>query len=676
VDKSSEEALKNILESIPGARVLLIFTYRPEFVHTWGGKSYHSQVNLNRLSNRESLAMMSHLLGTENIESALEEFILEKTEGIPFFIEEFIKSLRDLQIIERKNNTYRISKDIQTVTIPATIQDVIMARVDSLPEGAKEVLQTGSVVGREFSHDLINRVMELTEQELLSNLSVLKDSELVYERGIYPQSTYIFKHALTQDVAYNSLLLKKRKNIHQEIGKTIEQIYPERLEEFYEILAYHYSKSGINKKTYQYFKLSGEKATRNYSNWEAFRFYKEALQALKKETKTEQNLKEQLEILRSMLGPMRILGSPEDSLQILEYGEKLSQELGNEKSLALFHSRLGHYFTIKEGDPLRGIEYCEKSFREAEKIEDIELMAKTGMDLCASSSIAGQHWRSASAASKAIALLEKTKKEHESFGTGNNVYSAMNGWHGLGMGWLGNFEEGEVSLEKGLQFATEINSKTDLGFIEFLSGWFFILKGDGEKAIKHFESAIRYMEEVKYTNILGMAWNGLGWGYYLTGELETAKKNTEKGFKTQSNAGISMWLCYYFLVLSMVHFDSGDLDNAQICIQEALRLSQNQNEKANEGLSKIWLGRILVKADPSKDNNAEKCLLQGINILEELKIRSCSTQGYLFLGELYSDKGETETALKNLKKAEGRFREMGMDYWLSKTQEVLGRLGS
>ena len=674
VDKSSEELLKYLLESIPGARILLIFTYRPEFVHTWGGKSYHSQINLNRLSNRESLAMVSHLLSTENIESGLEEFILEKTEGIPFFIEEFTKSLRDLQVIERKDNTYRIAKDIQTVTIPATIHDVIMARVDSLPEGSKGVLQTGSVIGREFSYDLINRVMELPKEELLSNISILKDSELVYERGIYPQSAFIFKHALTQEVAYNSLLLKKRKNIHQEIGKTIEQIYSKRLEEFYKILAYHYSKSGINKKTYQYFKLSGEKATRNYSNWEAFRFYKEALQVLKKESENEQILKEQLEILRSMLGPMRILGSPEDSLQILEYGEKLSKELGDEKSLALFHSRMGHYFTVKGGDPLRGIEYTEKSFREAEKIEDVELMARSGMDLCASYTIAGQCGRLADLTSKVIPLLERTKKQHESFGTGFNVYSAMNGYHGFSMGRLGYFEEGEVSFEKGFQFASGINSKTDLGFIEFLSGWFFSYKGDGGKAIKHFEIAIRYIEEVKYTNLLGLTLGGLGWGYYFTGELETAKKYAEKGFKIQSNAGISMNLSYHFILLSMVHLDSGDLDKAQNCIEEALRLSQNQNEKPNEGFSKIWLGRILGKADRSQDNNAEKCLLQGIKMLEELKTKPWSAQGYLFLGEIYADRSQREKALENLKKAEGMFQEMEMDYWLDRTRDFLGRV--
>jgi pimeloyl-ACP methyl ester carboxylesterase len=280
IDKSSEDVLKYVLESISGARIFLIFTYRPEFVHTWGGKSYHNQLNLNRLSNRESLAMVNYLLDTEDIESELEEFILEKTEGIPFFIEEFMKSLRDLRIIEKKDNTYRIAKDIQTVTIPATIQDVIMARVDSLPERAKGVLQTGSAVGREFSHDLINRVMELPEQELLSHLSALKDSELLYERGIYPQSTYIFKHALTQEVTYNSLLIKRRKEIHKKIGRAMEEISSERLEEFYEMLAYHFEQGEVWAKAVHYLLYAAEKAKEQYAYPHASHSCMRALEAV------------------------------------------------------------------------------------------------------------------------------------------------------------------------------------------------------------------------------------------------------------------------------------------------------------------------------------------------------------------------------------------------------------
>jgi len=152
IDNSSEESLKELMDTISGSRVLLIFTYRPEFVHTWGGRSYHSQVNLNRLSTRETLMMASHLLGGEEFDREIEQLVLEKTEGVPFFIEEFINSLRDQKIIEKKDNKYHLTKNILEAKIPSTIHDVIMARVDSLIEGAKSLLQTGSVVGREFSH--------------------------------------------------------------------------------------------------------------------------------------------------------------------------------------------------------------------------------------------------------------------------------------------------------------------------------------------------------------------------------------------------------------------------------------------------------------------------------------------------------------------------------------------
>jgi predicted ATPase len=224
--------------------------------------------------------MVSHLLGTEELDKDLEEFILEKTEGVPFFIEELIRSLKDLKIIERENNRYRITKDIKEVTIPATVQDVIMARVDSLPEGTKGLLQTISAVGRESGYDLIKQVTGFTEQELLPQLSVLKDSELLYERGIYPQSTYVFKHALTQDVAYDSLLLKRRKEIHEEIGEVIEALYPDRLEEYYELLAYHYGRSANADKAAQYLDLANQKAAKLNAMEEAKTYFDEAMALL------------------------------------------------------------------------------------------------------------------------------------------------------------------------------------------------------------------------------------------------------------------------------------------------------------------------------------------------------------------------------------------------------------
>ena len=276
-DRTSEDVLKSLMESIAGARVLLIFTYRPEFVHPWGGKSFHSQLNLIRLSNRETLAMATHLLGTKNIDGHLEELILKKTEGVPFFIEEFVRSLKDLKIIETRANQSCLAKDTGEIAIPSTIQDVIMARVDSLSEGAKELLQTGSVIDREFSYELIKRVAGIPEQELLSRLSVLRDSELLYERGIYPKSAYIFKHAMTQEVAYNSLLVKRRKEIHEKIGRALERLHSERLEDYCELLAYHYVRSDNREKALEYLRLAHLKTSKATAMEEAKSYFDQCM---------------------------------------------------------------------------------------------------------------------------------------------------------------------------------------------------------------------------------------------------------------------------------------------------------------------------------------------------------------------------------------------------------------
>ena len=288
IDKSSEEALKYFLESIPGARVLLIFTYRPEFVHTWGGRSYHNQITLNRLSNRESLFMVAHLLGTQEIDKDLEKLILEKTEGVPFFIEELLKSLKDLKIIERKDSKYQLAKDVKAVAIPSTIQDMIMARVDSLPDATRTVLQTGSVIEREFTYDLIKRVTGLPEQQLLTHLSALKDSELLYERGIYPQTSYIFRHALTREVVYESILAKKKKELHEEIGKGIEELYKDNLAEHYGVLAEHFFVSENYAKAAEYSRMAGRKAEKTVSFTDAVVHSQKRVKCIERLTQTEE----------------------------------------------------------------------------------------------------------------------------------------------------------------------------------------------------------------------------------------------------------------------------------------------------------------------------------------------------------------------------------------------------
>jgi class 3 adenylate cyclase/tetratricopeptide (TPR) repeat protein len=674
IDTNSEESLKNLMESISGASVFLIFTYRPEFVHTWGARSYHGQGNLNRLSNRETLTMAAHLLGTTNIHADLEALLLEKTEGVPFFVEEFINSLKNLKIIVKTEQAYRLVKDIQKLTIPTTIQDVIMARVDALPEEAKGLLQQGSVIEREFTYTLIQRVADMPEQELLSCLSVLKDSELLYERGIYPESSYIFKHALTREVIYDSVLTQRRKGIHEEIGQAIEEIYEERLEEFHEMLAYHYSKSENFERAYKYLKLSGNKATKNYSNREAFRFYRESISMLSNMSETDTNKREQIEIRLLMTVPIFLLGFPEDSLEILQKGERLSKEVGDERGLAHFLSQIGQYYSFKGEGLDIGVEYCEAAFKEAERIDDFDLMVPIGSDLCL------LYWRACElsklveVASKLIALLDKSQKQSESFGKPFNPYAVLLAFHASGLGMFGRFEEGNPLFEKGINFALQIKDLTALAWVESRYGTMLNFKGDGKSALERYQNAIRYTKEAQMVVISGVDWMLSGWSYCLLGEFESARDCIEKGLKIHSEAGAQFHLDFFYGLSSMIYYESGDLKKAQHRAEEALKLSQKSHHNWIEGFIWIELGRIFGKARHSQDGKAEKCILRGIEILDELKLKPLYARGYHHLGELYAETGQKEKALENLGRASELFREMGMDYWLVKTQEVLKKI--
>ena len=673
MDKSSENVLKYIMASIPGARVLMIFTYRPEFVHTWGGRSYHSQITLNRLSNRESLGMIAHLLGTAKIKRELEDLFLMKTEGIPFFIEEFVKSLKDLKIIEKKGNTYGITKDIRTVTIPSKIQEVIMSRIDMLPERAKSLIQIFSVAGREISHKLIKKVMGLPENELLTRMSFLKDSELLYERGIYPQSDYIFKHALTQAVAYDSLLIEKRKEIHEKIGKSIEESYPDRLNDYYETLAYHYSRSNNHKKAYQYLKSAGQKAIRSYSFFEAFNLFKDALNTLNWIPPTEQTIKEQINIRLLLSDCIYPLGYPEDSMKILEEGKRLSEEHKDKRSVADFHRKIGYYYG-SEGKHLLAIKYHEDSLQEIKKINDFDLTVQVIAELCVLYARAGQFLKVVTIAPSILKLAESKKNDDDLLFMTAISYARLLAVYGLSLGLLGDFFKGKTYLNKSLLAAIEINDVFIIAVCEFHYGYYWIYKGDLTAAIEHLQKSIKYFKKAKSTYPLDAVYSYLAYAYYLFGDLNTAREHAETSISIQSSTKFKAFSSVQYWVLSSIFQDLDKQEIAQSYIQEALRLSQKNNQSAFEALAWITLGRIIKKTDPRKIEKAKEHILKGIKVMEELKLRSHSAIGYLNMGELYSDTVQQEKAKEYLRKAKEMFQDMAMDYWLARTKRVLEKL--
>jgi tetratricopeptide (TPR) repeat protein len=510
-------------------------------------------------------------------------------------------------------------------------------------------------------------------EELKSHLINLQGLEFIYEKQLFPELEYIFKHILTQEVAYNSLLLKRRKEIHEKIGHAIEEIYADRLEEFYEMLAYHFSKSENFEKAFQYFKLSGLKAVGKHSLIEALDHYKEAKYALDQLPISEEIKKEKLQLILLMTLPLRLLGYPEGSLEILKEGERTSNEISDIASIAVLESMIAVCCTHK-GNHSEGLRYAESAFEKASKIQSIDLIAPVGLNLCNTYHCRGYLDKIVDMAPDIIKLIEKEKKESDFFTMPMNVHSTFYGYLGYSLGALGDFEKGEPFCEKGLQYALQLGDPRSIAYAELWYGIFLNYKGAGEIAVGHWEKCIKYCEETNWIFALAVAWAGLGLAITYSGDPQTGIVYIQKGLKIQSSTGLKPFLSWYYWSLGIANFEFDDLKNSLDCFTKAIEIACDNSEKIWEGLSRIWLGRILAKLDPSQIDTSKESILKGINLLEELKLKSSYPIGYLFLGEIYADSRQNDKALRTLKKAESLYEKMGMDFYLVKTKEVLERL--
>ena len=277
IDKISEEFFTYFSHCFQGHRILMISAYRPEGVPPWAQGTHYQRLGVETLSFDASVLLVRNILGGLSLEPALEEKIVEKTGGNPFFVEEIVRDLVDRGDLVKSGDRYIAHRPLHQLEIPDTIQGVLAARMDRLSEDLKQTMQVASVIGRDFAFRILKSIMELGE-ELRGRLTSLVGLEILYEKTLYPELEYIFKHVLTQEVAYESLLKKRRQEIHYRIAQTIEELYADRLPEHYELLAYHYARSGEVGKAIEYLLLAGEKSNQNKAAQAACEFFRHALE--------------------------------------------------------------------------------------------------------------------------------------------------------------------------------------------------------------------------------------------------------------------------------------------------------------------------------------------------------------------------------------------------------------
>ena len=672
IDKTSEEFLDYFIGWLATVKVMLILLHRPEYTHQWGSKSYFTRIGLDQLSLKSSAELVKAILEGGETSPELSALILNRAAGNPLFMEELTHSLLENGSIQMKDQRYVLARTPSDLHVPDTIQGIIAARIDRLEENLKRIMQVASVIGREFAFRILQAISGMSE-DLKSQLLNLQGLEFIYEKSLFPELEYIFKHALIQEVAYSSLLSNRRKEIHKRIGGAIEELYAENLEEFYEVLAYHYSRSEAFEKACRYLKLSGKKATRSHALWESFAFYKETVELLQRLPQTEEIKKELIEVIRSMRTPLGILGFPEGSLSFFQLGERLAKESGDAEQVAAIYSGMGVYYSHM-GDYLTAMRYTEEGFEEARKAQDIELMAPLGYALCLSYIGTGRYEKIVHKMPEVINLLEKTGKESDFFTQAVNPYSYICGNSGTALGYLGRFEEGKAYLEKALRNATRLGDPATLGMIQFMYGLLFYIRGDFKAAKEHLEKSIAYGEEAKYPMIIALALCTLGHAHCFLGDPETGRRQAEEGLRIYNDSGIEAILPFCLWTMGSIHLDLRDLKNAGDFMEQALSLSRKNREEDREALALVGLGRVLGKRKQPQTEQAQEFFSKGLEILHNLKTKPWYSQGRMFLGEYYLDTCEKEKAMENLKEAEVMFQEMGMEHWLDRTRKLLERI--
>jgi tetratricopeptide (TPR) repeat protein len=608
---------------------------------------------------------VTHILVTQEIENMLEDLILEKTEGIPFFIENFIKSFKDLKIIERKQTAYGLSKGFQRVTIPSTIQEVIMARVDSLPEGAKEVLQIGSVIEREFSCLLINRLAGLPEQQLLSHLSVLKDSELLYERGIYPQSNYIFKHALIRELVYDSILAKRKKRLHEEIGKAIEELYKDNLSEYYEVLSEHYYLSENYWKSAEHSRFAARKAEKAASFNNAIAYAKKRVASLERLTQTA-DVEKQIIDARTILGlytsQMNCLVEAKNAVgPIIDLALKHNYK----KRLCQIYTILGAYYWFVEDNYPEAFKAFEQALKITEEITDFV------------SFVLASNWFGC-----ALGWNCEFEKSANYFQRALDVNVAVKSLWGMSIinsniSFFCHWLHGRIDLQfklsnEGLQIAEESGDIYSRAIAYVSHGTSCYGKGLLEEAEKYLLEGLEFCEKINLLAWDGAAECALGDIYCEMGDFQRSKEHYEKGiWAGERNRLFPSWVGWAKVGSTMSKVKNKEKD---VNLESLYFHSRNNKIKILDGWIQRYIGEILLSIDDQHMSEAEHWIENAIETDQRNRMMFHLGKDYAVYSEILKRKGERAGAHENLVRATEILKECGADGWVKKYEEETAKL--
>ncbi len=513
IDTASEEILTALAEVIPSNRVLLILTHRPGYAQPLGDRSYHTRVALQALSERETATMASALLRTADSEAALHQLIADKAEGNPFFIEELTRSLVDSEQIRIDGERAALVGDLSDLRVPDRVQDVLAARIDRLDEEPKRAIQVASVIGREFALRLLDRISE-AQQALETIVEELRTLELVYQKAAFPEAVFTFKHALTHDVAYESVLHQRRKEIHRAAGAAIEELYADRLTEHYEALAHHFSRGEAWERALHFHDLAARKAADAYANRAAVEHLRAALAIA--ERLGDRVSKAQREQFAARLGEAYSVASEfRASCEAYSLAAELSDDPTN-RSRYLHSAALwalwSHDYVGAQRYRDRGSEAAKASGRETEEARAMLIAAFSHVVTRGTEGVRTEDTEK---------ILVQSEADEE-------LCSMSQTMLGEAVDWCGDFPRSLRLQENAIEIARRRRSP----YLTIISAWFIgkaaCCMGDYGRALRDLREQVEFCERIGDRAFQTRLLNTLGWALAETGRDDRALRFNQK----------------------------------------------------------------------------------------------------------------------------------------------------
>jgi predicted ATPase len=643
-DPTTLELLGLLLDQTPTASMLVLLTCRPHFQPAWHHRSYLTEITVNRLSHAQVEQIVNRLTDGKALPTEVLQQIVAKTDGVPLFVEEITKAILESGQLKAVDGHYARVGSLSTLTIPATLQDSLMARLDRLMTG-KVIAQLGATIGRQFSYALLQAVAHLNDRMLHEELHCLVEAELLYQRGVPPQATYVFKHALIQDAAYASLLKSTRQHYHQWIAQVLEAQFAETAEAQPELLAHHYTEAGLPEPAVHYWFHAGQRAIERSAYVEAISHLRQGLEMLQTLPETPQRLQREVDMhiaLGASLMVTKGYTAPEVE-QTFSRAQHLCQYLDDPHQLFPVLRGLWRYYLARaEYQTARAL--GEQLLTLAQHVQDATMLVAAhlplGNTLYPLGAVASAHTHFA----QGIALYDSQQYRASVFMYGEDLGVYCRSFSAWTLWYLGYPDQGLVRSQEALTLAQQRAHPFSLCQALGIAAQFHQFCRDVYAAQECAEASFHLALEQGFPLQTARGAVLRGWTLAQQGQGQDGIEQIQQGLRAFRATGVENLRPYGLALLAEAHGMMGQLEAGLTALTEALTLVDTKGERWYEPELYRLKGALLLQQTSDSQAEVETCFQHAISIARSQQAKSFELRAATSLARLWQQQGKRQEA--------------------------------